>query len=69
MKLSIASLTEVVLCSTILGKLVELGDHPVHTHLGGELDFLRSCLVGRIGCGNGETVSALAQDEHAKILA
>jgi hypothetical protein len=39
--ISIASLTGRVLFDHP-GQLVVLGNHPVHTHLGGELDFLGS---------------------------
>ena len=51
------------------GEFVELGDDPLHTHLGGELDFFGCCLVCGIGGRDDKPVPAFAQDEDAEIKA
>jgi len=52
---------------TTPAELVELGNHPVHAHLGGELDLFSGLLVGRIGRGDDQSVVALAEHDDAEV--
>ena len=47
------------------GKFVIFGDHPVHSHLGGKLDFFSCFLVGRVCSSHHQAVIALAQHHDA----
>ena len=51
------------------GKLVVFGDDPIHTHLRGKLDFFSRLLIGRIGCGDDQTIVAFAQHHNSVSLA